>query len=113
VQVTQGKEEGCTCTFVSERSEAAKMGQDLTKLTPDELKARQIKEMDAEMKHKLQRGANYNSYYPLLLLLPNPLLSLPFVLSVSSLNDAQQPAPPSEFSSNSNQPAKLDFCYLK
>lgn len=40
------------------------MGQDLTKLTPDELKARQIKEMDAEMKQKLQRGANYNSYFP-------------------------------------------------
>jgi len=40
------------------------MGQDLTKLTPDELKARQIKEMDAEMKQKLQRGANYNSYSP-------------------------------------------------
>jgi hypothetical protein len=87
------------------------MGQDLTKLTPDELKARQIKEMDAEMKHKLQRGANYNSYYP-------PSSQTPCSPShsfsqYSSLNDAHQPAPPSEFSSNSNQPAKLDFCHLK
>jgi len=36
------------------------MGQELTKLSPEELKARQIKEMDAELKQKLQRGANYN-----------------------------------------------------
>jgi len=39
----------------------ANMGQELTKLSPEELKARQIKEMDAELKQKLQRGANYNS----------------------------------------------------
>jgi hypothetical protein len=77
------------------------MGQDLTKLTPDELKARQIKEMDAEMKHKLQRGANYNSYYPFS---PTPCSSShSFSQYYSSLNDAQQPPPPSEFSFNSNQ----------
>ncbi len=43
----------------------SKMGQELTKLTPEEMQARQIKEMDAEMRQKLQKGANYNSKHSL------------------------------------------------
>lgn len=37
------------------------MGQDLSTLSPEELKKRQIREMDMEIKHKLGKGANYNS----------------------------------------------------
>eukprot|EP01089_Gocevia_fonbrunei_P016908 TRINITY_DN5355_c0_g1_i1.p1 TRINITY_DN5355_c0_g1~~TRINITY_DN5355_c0_g1_i1.p1 ORF type:complete len:106 (+),score=21.76 TRINITY_DN5355_c0_g1_i1:65-382(+) len=36
------------------------MGQDLSRFTPEELQAREIKAMDEEMKMKLRKGANYN-----------------------------------------------------
>ena len=39
------------------------MGNEVTKLSPEELKNRQIQKVDMEMSRKMQKGSRYNSMY--------------------------------------------------